>query len=602
MCVRTVGAVVLCLAALVMIAALRLMQGPVDLDFLKARIIAAADVPGNDIKPEVDRISLEWGGISQPMRLVFTGLRFANGQNQVIATIPSASLTFDARNVFQGMLLPTSITIERPTIEAELDREGGMLHRVFTNSSADSQGGALEILVEQLLAEPNYKSLIGQLDMIQIEQAKLTLRDVKTGLTWVAPAARARLKRDAAGVSISAQARLTGDAGNFVDISVTGVYARDRSRISLDASVDGFKPSMLAELSPDVALLRGVDIALAGRLHVEADGQGDVRSIAIDVTGGNGRVTLPGVLPASHPVKSVNARVTVDASTHTAKVERVDVDFGATRVSITGTGERQPEGQVFSGRAEVRHIPVDRLGDYWPLDFAVGGRQWALTNLSKGQIDVAAEFALSAPGNDMAQIKVDHLVGLIDYRGMTVRYMPNMPELQGVSGKARYEGGALHFDVATGTAVGLKTAGATIDLTGLDGPPPQYAAIRMPITGAAQDVIRLLARPRLGLPREMLYDYRRLGGEVSADVSLRFPLVSTLAVAELDVKAEASLSNFSLKKALGELDLSDAVRAHQIRQFRAQRDRHRQARRQRRRNRLARAVRYEGRRFAAVTT
>src|SRR5215212_4797183 len=73
-CVRTVGIVALCLGALVMVAALRLMEGPVDLDFLKARLIAAADVPGNETKPEVDRISLEWGGVSQPMRLLFTGL------------------------------------------------------------------------------------------------------------------------------------------------------------------------------------------------------------------------------------------------------------------------------------------------------------------------------------------------------------------------------------------------------------------------------------------------------------------------------------------------------------------------------------------------
>ena len=88
------------------------MEGPVDLDFLKDRIAQAADVPGNDIKPEIDRISLEWGGISQPMRLVFNGLRFINGENQVIATVPTASLTFDARSVLQGMFLPTSITIE----------------------------------------------------------------------------------------------------------------------------------------------------------------------------------------------------------------------------------------------------------------------------------------------------------------------------------------------------------------------------------------------------------------------------------------------------------------------------------------------------------
>ena len=117
---------------LVVVAGLRLMAGPVDLDFLKARIAQAADVPGNDITPDADRISLEWGGLGEPMRLVFTGLRFTNGQNQVIATAPKAALTFDPRSVFQGMLLPTSITIERPTIEAEIDREGGMLRRIFS--------------------------------------------------------------------------------------------------------------------------------------------------------------------------------------------------------------------------------------------------------------------------------------------------------------------------------------------------------------------------------------------------------------------------------------------------------------------------------------
>ena len=98
----------------------------------------------------------------------------------------------------------------------------------------------------------------------------------------------------------------------------------------------------------------------------------------------------------------MNARATVDAATHTVKIERIDVDFGAAKVLITGTGTKTPEGQVFAGRAEVRHIPVDRLGDYWPLEFAPGGRQWALANLSNGEIDVAAEFALSAPGNDLA--------------------------------------------------------------------------------------------------------------------------------------------------------------------------------------------------------
>jgi len=550
---------VLITATLATAAVLRLMDGPVSLDFLKDRIARAADVPGNDIRPQFDHVALDWSDPRLPLRVVFTGLRFVKGKDQVIATVPSVSVTFDFRGVMKGMLLPTTITIEGPAIEADIAREGGMLRRIFTDPSAKSQGEAVAIFVEQLFAEPNYDSLIGQLDMIQIERAEVTLRDLKTGLTWVAPAARGRLKRDASGVIITASARVTGEAGNFVDVSLSGVYARDRSRVSLDAAVDGIKPSMFADLSPDIALLRGVDIALAGRLHIEADGHGDVRSIDIEVVGGNGQVTLPGVLPATHPVKSVSAHVTVDAATHTAKIEGIDLDFGAARVSITGVGERKPEGQVFSGRAEVRHIPVDRLGDYWPLEFAAGGREWALANLSKGEIDVAAEFALSAAGNDLAEIKVDRMVGLIDYQGMTVRYMPNMPELQGVSGTARYEGGSLRFDVATGSAVGLKTTGTVVELTDLDKPPPQNATIRMPIAGSAPDVIRFLARPKLGLPKDVLFDHRRLGGEVTVDLSLAFPLLNALTVAELDIKADATLTNFSLKGAIGDVDLTEAT-------------------------------------------
>ena len=503
----------LCVAALVVVAALRLMAGPVDLDFLKARIVEAADAPGNDITPDADRISLEWGGLSQQFRLVFTGLRFTNGQNQVIATAPIAALTFDPRSVFQGVFLPTSVLIERPSIEAEIDREGGMLHRIFADPDSKSQSETVEILIEQLLAEPNYRSLLGQLDTVQIEQAKVTLRDVKTGITWVAPAARARLKRDVTGVAISANARFSR-GGDPIDIALSGVYARDRSRMSVEANIDGLKPSMFADLSPDAVLLRGVDIALSGRLHVEADGRGDVRSVVIDVTGGNGQVTLPGVLPAAHRVKSVNAHATVDAATHTAKIERIAVDFGAAKVLVTGTGTKTPDEQVFAGRAEVRHIPVDRMGDYWPLEFAPGGRAWGLANLSNGEIDVAAEFGLRAPGDDLAQIKVDRLIGLIGYRGMTVRYMAHMPELQGVSGTARYEGDTLHFDVTGGNAVGLSTAGATIDLTGLGGPPPEHATLHLPIAGSARLVDRHdpgVPQPRLGpgLAQEPL---ERLGG------------------------------------------------------------------------------------------
>ncbi len=178
--VRVTVGVVLALTALVVVVALRLMSGPVDLDFMKPRIARLIDVPGNDIHPDFDRISFEWSGISRPMRLAFTeACRFTNEQKQVIATAPEASLTFEPRAVVQGMLLPTSITITRPVIEADIAREGGVFKRIFTSQEGGAQGEAVSILVDQLLAEPNYKSLIGQLDSVLIEQANVTCETSK---------------------------------------------------------------------------------------------------------------------------------------------------------------------------------------------------------------------------------------------------------------------------------------------------------------------------------------------------------------------------------------------------------------------------------------
>lgn len=555
---RIAVGLVLATTALVVVAALRLMAGPVDLDFMKPRIARLIDAPGNDIHPDFDRIYFEWSGISRPIRLAFTGLRFTNGQNQVIATAPEAALTFEPRSVVQGMLLPTSIAIIRPVIEADVAREGGAFQRIFTSPEGGAQGEAISILVDQLLSEPNYDSLIGQLDSVVIERADVTIRDLKTGLSWNAPQASAQLRRDAAGVSITANARFAGH-GDPVDLSLSGVYTRDRSRISLEAKVSGFKPWIFADLSSDLAILRGVDLALTGRLQIEGTGKGEVKSVAVDINGANGSVTLPGILPVAHRVRSMDARFSIDNVAHTSKIERVDFDFGAARVVVTGAGHRVAETRHFAGRAEIRQIPVDRLADYWPLEFAEGGRRWAITNITAGTIDVAAEFAASAPVDHIADMKMDRMAAFLDYGGLTVRYMSHMPEMQDVSGKARYENGNLHFDIARGGAVNLKVSDGTIDLTGLDKPAPQMAAIRLPITGSAQDVMRFLARPRLGLPKETLYDHRRLGGQVAVDVSLSFPLIDALTVAEIDVAADAQLTAFSLNDVLGDVDLTDAT-------------------------------------------
>jgi hypothetical protein len=549
------------IAAVLMTAVvLRLLSGPVDLDFARTWLPTEFDTPAGPVRVRAEHIYVEWSSLKDPMRLVLTGLHLFDAGDKEIAAAPGIAVAFDPRGAARGQLLPTAIVVDRPTLEADIAREGGMLQRVLARTDASSQGEVVDLLIEQLLAEHNDSSALGQLNTIEVQHARVSLRDVPTGIVWLAPDVQARLKRDAAGVIISANARFSSPrSGEPIDVSLNGTYARDRSRISFEAAIDGMKPSMLADLSPDALLLRGLDIALSGRLQVEATGAGEVRTVAMEVTAGAGTIILPGILPASHKVRSVNALAHVDAASHTARIDHIDVDLGAARIAVTGTGLRTAQGQTFTGKAEVKQIPVDRLGDYWPIEFAEGGRAWALANLSGGSLDVGTEFALSTPGNDVARLSVDRNAAFLAYRGMTVHYMPHMPELQNVSGKAHFEGGTLHFDIAGGTAVGLAVAGATIDLSGLDGPSPHSAALRVPIKGPAPAVEALLARPKLGLPRDALYDPKRLAGEVAIELTLAFPLLNALSVSDIDIKAEAAVSALTLRNAIGNVDLTDAV-------------------------------------------
>lgn len=558
---RVVVGVVAAVAVLVAVVALRLMSGPVDLAFLKPYIAKAIEGQGGKVKVDAERIYLEWSGLKQPVRLVFGGLHVADSGGQEIATAPGVALTFSPRSVVEGHFFPTSIIVERPTLDADIAREGGMLHRILAKTDSDSQGEVVGLLIEQLLGEPNYHSLLGQLDTVLVEQAHVTLRDIPSGVVWSAPSAHASLKRDTSGVIIAATARFSRAAfADPIDVSLKGTYARDRSRISVEAQVDGVKPSMFADFSPDVAILGGMNIALAARLGVEADGSGEIRTVRMEVTGGRGDIFLAGILPGTHPVRSVNALATVDTAAHTARIEHVDIDLGDVKIGIAGVGLKTEKGQSFSGRADLRRVPVDRLGEYWPSSVAPGGREWALANLSGGTVDVGVEFALSAPGNDVSNVAVDSTVAFLEYRGLKVHYMPHMPELEGVSGKARYEGDRMHFDIAGGTAVGLGVTGASIDLTNLSGESvEQVATLHIPIAGPAATVMAMLARPKLGLPKDALYDPKRVGGDAAISLDLRFPLLKDLAVSDVAVRAETAVSGLSLKNVKGDIDLTDGV-------------------------------------------
>ena len=73
-------------AVLITAVALRLLAGPIDVDFLRTRIGQEFDTPAGKMRVHADRVFVEWSSLSQPMRLVLAGLRVTNASDLTVAT------------------------------------------------------------------------------------------------------------------------------------------------------------------------------------------------------------------------------------------------------------------------------------------------------------------------------------------------------------------------------------------------------------------------------------------------------------------------------------------------------------------------------------
>jgi uncharacterized protein YhdP len=553
---RVLAVVVGSVAVVAAVAVLRLMAGPVELEFLHDHAQREFDTEGGKVRITSGKVMLEWPGLGQPIRLVAHDIKAIDPSGAMLASAPSVALSFEARSVLAGQFAPTVVVIQKPVLDADI-RKGGLLRALLNQQEAQPEARVAALVIDQLLAEPNNQNLLGQLDTVLVEGARVTLRDSTTGLAWTAPDAKARLKRDTNGVVINADARFASADGEPVVVSVAGNYSRDRSHVSLETRLEGLQVSQFATALPDAAILRGIDLKLAAVMRVEASGTGEIHSFTADVVGNNGRLGLPGILPVVHAIPSVQARVVVDVRARALKTVRLLADIGAARVDVSGSGLLKDGEITFAGRAELDRLPVDRLGDYWPIAFAPGGREWTRRNVSGGQLDIASEFSLKGTVGALEALAMERVVANLAYRDLVVRYMPDMPPLENVRGTARYEGDALHFDVTSGHGAGLSVAGATIDISGLNDPGTQYATIKVPIAAKAPAVIEYLARPKLGLPKDLLYAPKRVSGDVKLEVALHFPLIDALALADLDVKVEADATGLGIVDVLGKVDLTD---------------------------------------------
>jgi hypothetical protein len=569
-----VGAILL---ALVLIA-IRLEFGPIDVDFLTPALVDYLNAKADPLTVQIERTSLSWTAGASTIEVIGSGLRVADPSGRDIVSIPKLSLSVSLRALGSGRFALSRVAVQGPRLRLIRARSG----EVGIDLGADTPGSAVEPALaatplplqemwDDFSGRPSADRSLGYLDRISIAEADITLDDRQAGLLWHVGRGRTNFVRRADGLEAETSASLGLGQGETRLFGHLG-YSNSGQRLKFALGWDSFDPSLLGPALPapyDATATR-LRLPVAGRAEGEI-GLGDMAlgPLHLRLDAGAGALADPYFAGGRLELARVILEAEYAPADHRVKLVQLLLDLGGPSIDLAGTVEGIPADPLAllgpartpplsaSTTIDLRAMPLDRLAGFWPPGLASHTRSWITTNLSAGTIEelhAAVALALD-PGADKP-IQGTGFSAAMTVKGASVDFLHGLPRVEGVDASLTLQPKRLDFEIGSGHLKGLVISRGTVVMDDLDAP-YERCTIDLALAGPAQDVMTVLDTKPLQYSRALGIDPRQVGGTVDGTLHFRLPLRNNLPVSEIDYGATAQLSGLAIGHAALGRDLSD---------------------------------------------
>lgn len=377
-----------------------------------------------------------------------------------------------------------------------------------------------------------------------------------------------------------AMLRLPGTAGQPIEASAE-LQRRPpgwggRARLNLgELDITTIPRLWPAELAPEareatrLALHRGVLREAALLLDVTT--APDLTRWAVvggraDVVLAEAEVTPPGLGALQVAEAAVSASLGPGAVTLEAlHLDLVAPEAGgaATRLAATGAA-RFAEGrwasEVSLSLNDARFAELPRL---WPEGVVRGARDWITTNITAGTL-TEGRWRIGVSANEaLGEARLEALEGEANVEGATIHYLRPMPPVAGVAGRARFardgvvvetRGGALAAE-----AGGIQAGESTLRFAFAPPGQPDTAEMSFNLSGPLTGLVTVLRHPRLALFDRRPFPIDVRGGQFNGRLQLDFPLLADLRTEQIQLRAEARLTQGRVASLLLGRDLEGAT-------------------------------------------
>ncbi|GBQ33558.1 hypothetical protein GOB83_01730 [Acetobacter fabarum] len=590
-----IGACVLVASPFVGLGALlgAMAFGPLDITpvvrpFLPITIIKGERAHPPAVSLRLGHAELRWNGLREgmgvPITVVLEDLSFIAPGNAHPNTVREADVTLDPLALLHGSIRLRTINIKGVRLALRRAHNGSVEFDLDLPSTPSSH-------------QDNTLETYG-LEHARIEDATISMDDQLTGTHWLASDIGVDLRLHTIGhaTGVTGAVKLSiapqGDPGTRLVLNAHGAPADNGRQIAWHLSTNTLNPATFAPLRPELAKIDLPISLTADTYFTSAPKTPWMVPNALELTTaiGAGHVEAGGtryevdhgtagmfVLLNQTKAQSVPAQITLP-SVHLLLRNPSAPDDAARALSVNLSGFlntsdlMQPKGIEARLSATIPHVSFEDLTYYWPSLAAKGGKKWVTENITTGtatNLVTTAELGSSQGWNGL---KLTGIQGGIDATGLTVHWLRPITPLQGLDARLDIVSPdklSIHFDHGyqlvdrTGKNVGQNGTGrieagpGSMDIVGLT-KKDQTGIIETDLHGPLQDVIALLAEPRLHLLSRHPLSLTRPRGTANLHLGLSLPLISRVTINDMTIQSHADVTHASIGNVVAGRDVANA--------------------------------------------
>lgn len=563
----------------------RLAQGPVELDWLTQRLEDAANANGGPTRLTIGSAALAWEGfrlgVDRPLDLRLRNVTVTDPTGMRRLNIPQAEVSLSIYSLLFGRIVPRAVTMESPQLTLVRSADGTVSIDLGSLTEAVDAGDAVpttpatpitDVLAE--LARPagndrarSANDPLGQLRLVRIHDARVTVVDRQLGVVWRAPHAEIDLTRRSQG-GMDGSASLGLELGQQqAQLTLAASLTADASETRLRARLTPINPSVIARAAPSLAAASALDAPIGGDAALDLDAHLALREARVSLHAGSGQLRIgDGTVPL------LGATLAASGIPDELRVQSLQLslaghpDGAPTHVNASGVVRRRP-GQIGADIvADLDQADFSDLSRLWPEGVGGGARHWLVANIPAGIArNGHVDIGLTASA-DLSSVELTRAQGTLDGEGLQVHWLRPVPPIDNGQAQLRVIDPDTLEIVVSGGRERLRTAGAgglqirsgRMRITGIM-QPHQVGAIEADITGSLPDALALLREPRLGLLDRHPIDLKNPAGQTTSKLSLTLPLEDAVRMDDIGIQAQAHLEGVHLGAVAAGHDLDQGV-------------------------------------------